>query len=185
MLLKRNYFKQTTKNKKSDEESENERHQEENENERHEEEIHKDEGKDKQNDKSEKESEHNIEEHQHDELNEKEQNGDRPDDEREVNLKSKKRHETYNISDTLNLYYDTVSQLENDLSKLKRERKNMKITYINQYLNKTKLSSEENAKRQELKNKLLENGEEMIGVKQKLNKIRDDIIQNLELVKFE
>lgn len=107
--------------------------------------------------------------------------------ERHVNLKEIKQHQKpNNISDIINLYYDTISENERELSHLKRERKNMKVMYINKYLNRgSKLTSDENIKRQELKKQLLSNGESIVNIKTKLIRLKDDLITNLGLVVFD
>ena len=161
MLLKRNKFKPNSEQERSQQErSEQERSQQER-----------------------SEQERSEQERSGSEQNENEQN----ENERHVNLKEIKQHQKpNNISDIINLYYDTISENERELSHLKRERKNMKVMYINKYLNRgSKLTSDENIKRQELKKQLLSNGESIVNIKTKLIRLKDDLITNLGLVVFD
>lgn len=100
---------------------------------------------------------------------------------------TKKNNEFHKLSDVINFYYDDITELENRFTELKKRRKEMKIIYIQKYLNlislKSDFTTEENIKRRRLKNSLFENGKEMTDIKNKLDKLKLDIISKLTDVK--
>lgn len=90
------------------------------------------------------------------------------------------------LSEILSFYSDVIRELENELLKLKDKRKQMKIKYINKYLNmKHKLNTEDNIKRQMLKKMIIDNGDEINNLKSKLQTNKDKIIEYLNEIKLQ
>lgn len=90
------------------------------------------------------------------------------------------------LSEILSFYSDVIKEFEDELSTLKNERKEMKIKYINKYLNmKHKLNTEDNIKRQMLKKMIINNGQEIDNLKMKLQTNKDKIIQYLNEIKLQ
>lgn len=106
-------------------------------------------------------------------------------DVKQIKLQHQDKKSNNELSKILQLYYQLSNELESELTRLKNERKRMKITYINKYLNlKSKLTIEENIKRQGLKKSLISNGDDIEHMKTKLQDLKTELINNINDVNF-